>query len=62
MVFLEKCENIYVRLYQLGKLRKYITCDLTNIVYKQTITPLFDYVDFLIESGQNKYTGIRIDI
>ena len=24
-------------------------------MYKQTIIPLFDYADFLIESGQNKY-------
>ena len=24
-------------------------------MYKQTIIPLFDYDDFLIESGQNKY-------
>ena len=51
----EKCKKINLRLYQLGKLRKYITCDLANTVYKQTIIPLFDYADFLIESGQNKY-------
>ena len=51
----EKCKNINLRLYQLGKLHKYITCDLANTVYKQTIIPLFDYADFLIESRQNKY-------
>ena len=51
----EKCKRINLRLYQLGKLRKYITCDLANTVYKQTIIPIFDYADFLIESGQNKY-------
>ena len=56
IVFLkEKCKKINLRLYKLGKLRKYITCDLANTVYKQTIIPLFDYADFLIESGQNKY-------
>ena len=47
----EKCNKINVRLYQLGKLRKFITPDSANIVYKQTIVLLFDYADFLIESG-----------
>ena len=56
----EKCRKINVRLYQLGKLRKFITHDTTNIVYKQTIVPLFDYADFLTESGQNKYVT-RLD-
>ena len=51
----EKCKKNNLRLYQLGKLNKYITCDLANTVYKQTSIPLFDYADFLIESGQNKY-------
>ena len=51
----EKCKKNNLTLYQLGKLRKYITCDLANTVYKQTIIPIFDYADFLIESGQNKY-------
>ena len=55
---------------RLHKLRKYTSCDLANTVYKQTIIPLFDYADFLIESGQNKYIthlndlhvkGLRID-
>ena len=26
-------------------------------MYKQTIVPLFDYADFLIESGKNKYSN-----
>ena len=56
----EKCNKINVRLYQLGKLRKYIRRDSANTVYKQTIVPLFDYADFLIESGQNKYIN-RLD-
>ena len=51
----EKCKKNNLRLYQLGKLHKYIACDLANTVYEQTIIPLFDYADFLIESGQNKY-------
>ena len=44
-----------MRLHQLGNLCKYILCDLANTVYKQTIVPLFDYADFLIKSGKNKY-------
>ena len=51
----EKCNKINLRLHQLGKMRKYITSNIANIVYKQTIVPLFDYADFLIESGQNIY-------
>ena len=48
-----KCNKINVRLHQLGKMRKYITNNIANLVYKQTIVPLYDYADFLIESGQN---------
>ena len=48
-------------MYQLGKIRKYITADITNVIYKQTIIPLFDYADFLIESGQ-KYYLYRLDV
>ena len=48
-----KCNKINIRLYQLGKLRKYITNNIANLIYKQTIIPLFDYADFLIESGRN---------
>ena len=51
----EKCNKINLRLHQLGKMHKYITSNIANIVYKQTIVPLFDYADFLIESGQNIY-------
>ena len=36
-------------------MRKYFTCSIANTIYKQTIIPLFDYADFLIESGQNMY-------
>ena len=36
-------------------MRKYITSNIANIVYKQTFVPLFDYADFLTESGQNIY-------
>ena len=50
-----KCNKINVRLHQLGKMRKYITNNIANLIYKQTIIPLFDYADFLTESGQNVY-------
>ena len=51
----EKCRKINLRIYQLGKMRKYIDSYMSNIIYKQTIVPLFDYADFLIESGPIYY-------
>ena len=36
-------------------MRKYIDNWMANIIYKQTIVPLFDYADFLIESGPVYY-------
>ena len=42
-------------LNQLGKMRKYIDKWTSNIIYKQTIVPLFDYADFLIDSGPSYY-------
>ena len=51
----EKCRKINLRIYQLGKMRKYIDKNVSNIIHKQTIVPLFDYADFLIESGPNHY-------
>ena len=50
-----KCNKINVRLHQLGKMRKCITCNIANLIYKQALVPLFDYGDFLIESGHNVY-------
>ena len=55
-----KCRKINIRLHQLGNLRKFITNNIANSIYKQTIVPLFDYGDFLIESGQNIYID-RLD-
>ena len=51
----EKCRKINMRIYQLGKMRKYIDNWTANIIYKQTIIPLFDYADFLIDSGPVYY-------
>ena len=41
--------------------RKYISTDIANLIHKQTIIPLFDYADFLIESGQRIYID-RLDV
>ena len=46
-----KCDKINLRLYQLIKMRKYITSDIACTIYKQVILPLMDYADFLIDSG-----------
>ena len=47
----EKCNKINTRIYQLGKLRKYITSDIACLIYKQTILPLADYADLVVDSG-----------
>ena len=47
----DKCNKINIRLYQLCKMQKYITRSIPNIIYKQAIISLYDYADFLIESG-----------
>ena len=49
----EKCRRVNERIYQLGKLRKYITSGIMNIIYKQAIIPLIDYADFLIAVDQH---------
>ena len=47
----EKCKKVNVRIYQLGKLRKYVTSDIACLIYKQTILPIVEYADLLVESG-----------
>ena len=39
-----------MQLYQLKRLRPYINNDIACRIYKQTILPLIDYADFMIES------------
>ena len=39
-----------MRLYQLKRLRPYVTNDIANGIYKQTILLWIDYADFMIES------------
>ena len=57
-----KCKCINQCIYQLGKMRKYVNNSIsiacTN--YKQTIVPLFDYADFLTDSGPKYYVD-RLD-
>ena len=33
------------------RLQKYVTPDIALNIYKQIILPLFDYTDFMVESG-----------
>ena len=55
-VFLkEKCEKVNVRLYQLAKMRKFITSSIACTIYEQVIMPQLDYADFLIDSGSAYY-------
>ena len=46
-----KCDKINLRLYQVIKMRKYVTSALACTIYKQVIIPLMDYADFLIDCG-----------
>ena len=46
----QKYNKVNMRLYQLKRLRPYVTNDIANGIYKQTILPLIDYADFMIES------------
>ena len=46
----QKHNKVNARLYQLKRLRPYITNDVACTIYKQTILPLMDYADFMIES------------
>ena len=50
-----KCNSINPSLYQLGKMRKYITSDIACTIYKQTILPLYDYGDFVVDCGPKYY-------
>ena len=50
-----KCDKINLRLYQLSKMRKYITSNIACTLYKQAILPVFDYADFQIDSGPGYY-------
>ena len=55
-----KCKRINQCIYQLGKMRKYVNNNIACTIYKQTIVPLFDYADFLVDSGPKYYVD-RLD-
>ena len=47
----DKYNKVNYKIYQLNKIRLYITAEIANTIYKQTILPLMDYGDFMVESG-----------
>ena len=48
----DKYNKANFRIYQLGKIRKYICAvPIAEVIYKQMILPLFDYADFMVESS-----------
>ena len=47
----EKCNKVNVRIYKLSRLRKFITSKIACLVYKQTILPVCEYADQMVESG-----------
>ena len=46
--------RIQVKLFTLMKIRKFIDKHTANVIYKQTILPIFDYGGFLIDSCTQK--------
>ena len=46
--------RIQVKLFTLIKIRKYIDRHTANVIYKQTILPIFDYGGFLMDSCTQK--------
>ena len=47
----EKGNKVNIRIFQLCKLPKYITKYVANLIYKQTILPVVEYANQLVESG-----------
>ena len=44
------------KIYQFGKIKKYINVDTRILVYKQTIMPLVEYVGFMLNMNNNQDT------
>ena len=42
------------KLYLLKRIRPFITNSVANLVYKTHVLPMFDYADFLVESGKTE--------
>ena len=51
MFLSDKYNKVNMRVHQLRKLRKYITSQVANRIYKQTILPIVEYADLMVESG-----------
>ena len=49
----EKYGKVHSRVYQLGRMRRYINAKTACLIYKQMIVPLSDYADILVKSGPN---------
>ena len=51
-------DNMYSKanrkLYLLKRIRPFITNSVANLVYKTHVLPMFDYADFLVESGKTE--------
>ena len=47
----EKCNQVNARIYQMSRLRKYITSKIACLIYKQIILPICEYAHQLVESG-----------
>ena len=50
----EKCNKINMRIYQFGRMRKYISSDIASLIYKQTILPICEYADLMVNSGPER--------
>ena len=50
-IFKDKCNRVNGKIYQLGKLSKFVTSDIANLIYKQTILPVLEYADLMVGSG-----------
>ena len=49
------------KVFQLSKIRRFITIFAALQVYKQTIMPILDYCNFMIMSGnKSDYTGLQV--
>ena len=47
----EKYGKVHLRVYQLGRMRKYIESNTACLIYKQMILSLSDYADVMINCG-----------
>ena len=46
--------RIQIKIFTLSQIRKFIDNNSANIIYKQTILPIFDYSRFLLDSSTQK--------